>query len=118
MAYEGPAEHYDLDFRDLIVAPCASYEDTLVLVHGWDREAAADEIEWAQVAIGSIYRHFGGAPSTFPPSHEEVSGYVQERSATRCPYGVAGREEHIAALVVRYLSGEGEDYPFMEELAR
>lgn len=120
MAYiEGPAENYDLDFRSEIVAPCASYEDTLVLVYGWDRENAIQEIECAQMALGAVYRHFGGGTETLPipPSPEEVEKYVWgEMSRTRM-YGVAGNEDMITDVAMRYLTGEGDDYEVMNELA-
>jgi hypothetical protein len=115
MTHTGPAEIPDIDFRDFVIAPCASYEDTLVLVHGMSREAAIDEIEWAQVAVGAVYRHFGGKDAS-TPTCEEVDAFIEHRKAM-VPYGTLGREKQISSLALRYLSGEGEDYDFVEELA-
>lgn len=119
MAYEGPAENIDLDFRDSIVAPCASYEDTLVLIYRWDAEAAAQNIEWAQLAIGAVYRHFGGGTETLPilPSEHEVAEYVWDKAENGCPHGISGNEEEIASIVMRYLTGKGDDYDVINDLA-
>jgi hypothetical protein len=116
---QGPADNYDLDFRESIVAPCASYEDTLVLIYGWNREDAAQEIECTQLAIGAVYKHFGGGTDTLPilPSKEAVVDYVWSELGMTRMYGVAGNEDKIANISLRYLTGEGDDYQLINELA-
>lgn len=115
------AENLDLDFRDEIIPPCADFADTLELIYGWNREDAEADIEWSQLAMASIYRHFGGGDPEgtlpFPPTEQELWDYIVERERTgHPPYGLTGREEAIAGIVMRYLTGHGDDYQAMNEI--
>jgi hypothetical protein len=118
MAYKGPAENFDLDFRDLIIPPCATFEDTLILTRKWEPETARSEVEAAQLALGAVYGHFhdGGVPLRELQNQDAVLKYVTELANDRSAFSIVGIEETIAAVAVRYLSGSGDDYQAMNDL--
>ena len=106
------AEGYTFEddfFAESIKPPAATFEDTLVLFHGWSEGDADMHISVLLDEARELFTKHGGSREQLPlnpPSYDELFDELEESPPV---YG-SGFTEDIARLTHKYLIGEGEDY--------
>ena len=123
-------EQIDIHFRDHIIPPAETYEDTMRLFFGWssaargpdgellpnhtfvaDTDGTLAHTDAMRRCAAALYVHFGGTKElrVIEVSDEEVeSQFSAWHDAGK--FGVWGFEEPVIDLTQRYLRGAGDDY--------
>lgn len=107
----------DLEFQHEVLPPYASYLDVLMYRYGWGNDSAKTQVECLRLAAAGIYKNYGGGGETLPLLLEPVDDIVRrEQERLRDEPCGGGFEQEVVGLALRYLRGEGDDYPCMNQL--